>query len=185
MDTYLDLLKEVNYIVSGKNKIYNFEDWKNNKKPVLYIVGFSGSGKSTIGRQLAEKYKAEYISLDIEYNHYAKKMMKKYNIDDINNDKIIELATDYMNKYMKSLEKKKAKAIAEGVEIAYYPNPSYFKNKPLIILGTSVIISSLRAFIRDRSKYGKDETIWQTAKYILLSQSYFIKQLKNLERAVK
>jgi len=184
MNTYLDLLKEVNYIVSGKHKIYNFEDWKNDKQPVLYIVGLSGSGKSTIGRQLAEKYKAEYISLDRIANEYSNKLEEKYKKKSYTS-KINKMVYEYMDKFIRQLEKKKKKVVAEGVQIAYYPDLSYFKNKPLIILGTSVIISSLRGFLRDRKRFGGDESMVETISYILASQIEFVKKLRALENAVK
>jgi shikimate kinase len=184
MDTYLSRLKEVNYVISGKNKIYNFEEWKDNKQPVLFIVGLSGSGKSTIGKELATKYKAEYVSLDKISNKYQTDLKKKYN-EKSYTPKINKMVYEYMDKFIKQLEKKKTKVVAEGVQIAYYPDLSYFKNKPLIILGASVIISSLRGFIRDRKRFGSDESMIETISYILASQVEFVKKLRALENAVK
>ena len=47
------------------NDVYhNIELWESGKSNLLWITGLSGSGKSTISKEIAEEYGAEYIELD-------------------------------------------------------------------------------------------------------------------------
>ena len=50
---------------SEYNDIYhNIDLWESGKSNLLWITGLSGSGKSTISKEIAEEYGAEYIELD-------------------------------------------------------------------------------------------------------------------------
>ena len=153
MSSYLDQLKEANYILSGKNKLYNFEEWKNNEQPLLFIAGLSGAGKSTLGEKISQKYKAEYISLDVIDNKFRNQMIKKHTEYSVIDPKIMDLAAANMKKVFEKLERTKKKTVIEGIQILFYPNKKYFKNKAVIILGLSVLTSSIRAYIRDRRNW--------------------------------
>ena len=76
-----EILKEVNYIISGGNKYYNFEKFENDENGKLFIVGLSGSGKSTIGMDLARKYKSSYVKLDDIDRGYRKSIIKRLKKD--------------------------------------------------------------------------------------------------------
>jgi len=182
MDTYLTQLKEMSYIVSGKNKLYNFEEWKNNKQPLLFIAGLSGAGKSTIGWKLSHKHNAHYIALDILDNKFRYKMMKKLKKHDVNDPEIVDLSAHNMIQIFKGFEKIKRKTVIEGIQILFYGDKKYWKNKSVIILGASALLSSMRAFIRDRKRYGDEETMVDTIKDLYLKQKNFIKHLKEFEK---
>jgi ribosomal protein S18 acetylase RimI-like enzyme len=49
------------------NDIYhNIEDWESGKSNVLWVTGLSGSGKSTISKEISAKYNdVEYVELDL------------------------------------------------------------------------------------------------------------------------
>jgi len=182
MNEYLRQLLEVNYLLSGKNKLYNFEEWKTGKRP-LFIVGLSGAGKSTLGRKLSQDYKAEYIELDSIDKKFRKQMMKRYGLDRWN-EKINELTYQHMKKYFDNLERSNRRVIVEGIHILYYPDYKYFKGKSVIIMGLSVLLSSLRAFKRNKAKYGDKHSLYEIIEDILRNQRDFIKRLKKFEKSI-
>ena len=50
---------------SEYNDIYhNIEDWESGKSNLIWITGLSGSGKSTMGKEIASKIGADYVELD-------------------------------------------------------------------------------------------------------------------------
>ena len=50
---------------SESNDIYhNIDLWESGKSNVIWITGMSGSGKSTIAKEIADEYNAEYVELD-------------------------------------------------------------------------------------------------------------------------
>lgn len=61
-----DILESVSSLKSAEyNDVYhNIELWESGKSNLLWITGLSGSGKSTISKEIAEEYGAEYIELD-------------------------------------------------------------------------------------------------------------------------
>ena len=61
-----DILESVSSLKSTEyNDVYhNIELWESGKSNLLWITGLSGSGKSTISKEIAEEYGAEYIELD-------------------------------------------------------------------------------------------------------------------------
>ena len=44
---------------------YGFEDFKSGKSKLLFVTGYSASGKSTLAKEIARKYNALYIELDL------------------------------------------------------------------------------------------------------------------------
>jgi deoxyadenosine/deoxycytidine kinase len=52
---------------------YNLDKFINRKSNILFITGYSASGKSTIAEKYANKYKALYIELDIIHSNYLAK----------------------------------------------------------------------------------------------------------------
>ena len=62
----LQLINEANYIISSDNKIYNKDNLP------IFIYGFSGSGKSTIGRELAKSKNLKYFEEDSLVKEFSK-----------------------------------------------------------------------------------------------------------------
>ena len=59
-------LEKGNNVIFSEDDIYcNMDKWDNHESHVLFILGLSASGKSTLSRKLAEKYKCNLIELDV------------------------------------------------------------------------------------------------------------------------
>ena len=56
------------YLVSKKDVEYNLEDFESGKSNILLITGLSRSGKTTLGKEYANKYNATLIELDLFEN---------------------------------------------------------------------------------------------------------------------
>lgn len=158
-------------------KSANMDTWgKDSKHNILYVTGYSGSGKSTVARQLADA-KTNVIHLDPYFEKMDKNVSASIQDKEFNaflNKNFPEYKTianpakgerhskewwakvdTFMDKTEKFAAKqfyKKQKVIVEGVQLqdsTTYPDKSFFKDKPLIITGTNPITSFLRASKRD------------------------------------
>jgi len=176
----MTVLQEVNYFISGGNKYYNFDEFKNNKDGKLFVIGLSGSGKSTLGQEAARKTKASYIKLDsIDRGYrsaYAKRLKK-----DIWSKEVNSLTKEKMNEFFNHLLTLKGKYVVEGIHILYH-DFDFFKDKPVIILETSVLLSSIRAYNRNFKQYhDKGATRLQILNDLYRNQEEFIDKLKKFE----
>ena len=158
-------------------KTANLKKWgKDPQHNILYITGYSGSGKSTIARQLADS-KTNVIHLDPyfekmdknvkasiqdkEFNLFLQKHFPEYEtianpskeerhskewwakVDNL----MFQTETFATNQFSKN-----KKVIVEGVQLqdsTTYPNKNFFKDKPIIIMGTNPLTSFFRASKRD------------------------------------
>ena len=174
-------------LVFNNNDLYwNFEKFKSGESNILLITGLSGSGKSTIGRQLASKYKAEYIELDCigDVKENSKPEILQKWVDTLNDKELKELNRDpYEGEYQPKFldyciryanSNKDKKFIIEGIQI-YELYKDKARNYPLIIKGTSVIKSFLQKSIK-REKWSYKEFL----KYTKEDLSWLIKSDKDL-----
>ena len=158
-------------------KSVNLNSWgKDADHNILYITGYSGSGKSTIAKSLANN-KTNVIHLDTyfekldsnvaasfndkEFNAFLQKNFSDYSkvskLGDMSNNskekwKIVDAFMDQTEKFSAAQFKKGKRVIVEGVQLSdetTYPDKSFFKGKPLIITGTNPISSFIRANKRD------------------------------------
>ena len=149
------------------------DKWGNGEN-VLYIIGKSGTGKSTLSIDLSKSNNAKIIHLDgyferqnavpenqlSDFNNY----LKSKNFDP---NKVIYQtygSNDPKSSYYKDVDKfmdlireyasiSNDKIIVEGVELlddTTYPDKSFFKDKPFILLETNSVLSFIRASKRDR-----------------------------------
>ena len=169
--------KDLGLDTLAKSKTANLKNWgKDSEHNILYITGYSGSGKSTVARSLEDK-NTNVIHLDSyfekmdknvassvqdkEFNSFLNKNFPDYK--SIANPKE---GTRYskewqakVDNFMNLTEKFSAqqfsnhkKVIIEGVQLndeTTYPNKTFFKDKPFIITGTSSFSSYYRANKRD------------------------------------
>lgn len=85
------LFNEVGLIFSRNHNYYNFNNWVNSKNGNLYIVGFSGAGKTTLGKQLSEKYNVKLKILD---DMYKEIFVKLYGEDELKKNEKYAICKD-------------------------------------------------------------------------------------------
>ena len=153
----------------------NISKWGMNKdNNILYIAGRSGSGKSTKALEMAKRNNADIIHLDLYFDpkggydaHRSKSFdtyLKKHFPDYVKLGwpknkislkewgKLLDPFEKTMDSYGKYMYKKGIPVIAEGVQLmddTLYPDKTYFKNKPTILMTTGSIKSNVRAAKRD------------------------------------
>lgn len=193
------------------SKSANIEKWGNDADHnILYITGYSGSGKSTKAQEIAKKNNAEVIHLDLyleqvgkdsfnkdsnkSFNRYLEKhgydrneyLKLAYSKDpEIKKQrwKMIDELGDHITNYGKEQYGKK-KVIVEGVQLSdqtIYPDKSFFNDKPVMMMQTSALKSWYRAGIRDE-KINKEDLTLQDAKEYINWYSNMYKNKRNLEK---
>lgn len=163
-----------------KARTSNLDKWgKDADHNVLYIAGYSGSGKSTTALSMA-KPGDKVIHLDAysepdsggtatirnkDFDRYLTKKVPRWR-DMANAErtgtKMIKYSNEYWDavnqfrdalvSYSKQEFKKGNRVIAEGVQIAddwLASGSQYYSGKPLIVLSTNPVVSMKRAFERD------------------------------------
>lgn len=162
-----------------KAKTANLDKWgKSPDTNILYITGYSGSGKSTTSVGLAKKndisiHLDAYAENDNEaaqnkkFNDFLDKhvpdwrkigqatkngdngTLKRFSKDYF---KLVDQFRDALESFSKKEYSKGHRCIAEGVQIAdnwLSEDKNYFSGKPIVIMKTSAITSMSRAFDRD------------------------------------
>ena len=155
----------------------NLDKWgKDPQHNILYVTGYSGSGKSTTARQLADD-KTHVIHLDPyfekmdknvassiqdkDFNKYLEKNFPEYKTiaNPVKSERRskewfakIDTLMEHTEKFAAKQFFKNKKVIVEGVQLndeTTYPNKDFFKDKPLVITGTNAVTSFIRAYKRD------------------------------------
>lgn len=155
----------------------NLDKWgKDPQHNILYVTGYSGSGKSTTARQLADG-KTNVIHLDPyfekmdknvalsiqdkDFNKYLEKNFPEYKTiaNPAKGEKLSKTWFAKVDTLMQHTEKfaakqfhKNQKVIVEGVQLnddTTYSDKKFFKDKPLVITGTNPATSFFRASKRD------------------------------------
>lgn len=153
----------------------NLDQWgKSPDTNILFITGYSGSGKSTLAEKLTNDndeiicldYYSVYeflvdddVQADVFSKYLNKKLpnyidiMKKY--DDIEKDisywSMVDKFLGVVESFGREQFKKGNKVIVEGIQIfdAWLTNDlNHYKNKPIIIMNTGYIKSSIRSLKR-------------------------------------
>lgn len=160
----------------AKSRTANFDKWgKSPSTNVLYIAGYSGSGKSTTAQALADET-GKKIHLDLyfetisdsdakdqdpEFNKWLDKKVPKWkqiaNPTEMQRHSkewwnLVDSFSAAIESYGADQYAKGNRVIAEGVQISddvLYPNKSSYKGKPIAILGTNPVVAMTRAFDRD------------------------------------
>ena len=167
-------------------------------KSKIFIVGLSGSGKTTLGEYLAKKYNREFIKLDDWFWEIAEGITgstRQELLDELiifrNNRKKGNVTEEQLNKRKfnaqeinKLLEKRlrsyKGNAIFDGVQTLWY-NRDWILSHPIIMMGTSVFTSSLRAMLRNRKEEWSKEWSWLDIIYdVYHNQNKFIDAVKKM-----
>ena len=186
MSSYLDFIQEVNYFLSDGNKYYNFKKFTQDINGKLFIVGLSGSGKTTIGKDLSNKFNSSYYNLDDIDRNYRKEISERLNKPGYDK-RVNDLVLEKMKNFIKSIMKENGRHILEGIHITFQDN-RFFKDKAVIIIGTSLLLSTIRAYNRDVEKYYKKRegaTKPIILKQLLINQKEIMKSLKDFEKVME
>lgn len=188
-------------IVSSKDIEIGLKDFESGKKNILLITGFSGSGKSTLALELAKKYNANNFELDC-LNFYIKQNLTKEDLLKGGEKGLLEfiknrhiepnifcstkdiggLYRDYIKFLISWCKKHKdEKFIIEGVQIheIFRKGDSFITNNPIIIKGTSGLVSSIRAAKRNDGSFIKE--LAPLLKWALEETKY----IENLKKSIK
>lgn len=137
------------FLFNDKTISIDLDKFESGEIPRLLIIGYSGSGKSIIGRYLSKKYKKELLSLDGCIFYIRKKYSKKG----------FKEQQPYFKKCVK--DSIYQKGIIEGLQLLQFDKFKLDKNflikQPVIILGTSLIISSIKAAWRNSTEGFENE----------------------------
>lgn len=165
---------EESVIFSKKNIELNMNLWKMNHANVLYITGLSGAGKTTLSKTYASK-DVEVIEFDALTTSLIR------GINTLRHPELIHpLVIEYLNtiKYTTTIKwtdggvlethcrafveflenrakQENKKYVLEGTQIYSYIPASYFRDKPLIILGVSLLRSLKQRTSRSVGKEDK------------------------------
>lgn len=177
-DHYKELLPMYeNLLFSTKDVTYKKREFENGSTNLAFALGFSGSGKTTIGKYYAKKYQnCDHIELDdvisnwkfsdkeiAEYSDLLKAFFSgigsKYRIsyEELNTSGIpeeeyeIPMTRDIINFAIQYANNHKNKRyILEGVwPLVYGVKPYVLKDCAVFIKGTSHFVSNFRSAIRD------------------------------------
>lgn len=193
------------YILNTKNIEMNIDSWKRSPgKNILYVTGLSGSGKTTIGEKMERSQDHTYIfELDgIEYNYDSSNMnildKIKEEYPEYNHAvsvqfthekytrreraKIIQTAIDIAIKIME--KDYQNLYIVEGTQIYQFIDPSKLKNKPIIILGTSMMTSAYRRAKRSFEKGRPPEYFIKLFQYYLKEMNPFHSFKNGLQESI-
>jgi hypothetical protein len=147
MNIIEQFLQELNYISSGDTKVIDWDKW-GNEQSCLLVIGWFGSGKTTMGKKLRDKYNVEWQDTDyILYPNLPDLSVKR------EKSAVHKMMLDY-------LTKKGPKRILSGSSIFILTrrDPSKIPlllKSPVIILGTSYLKSISRVASREKERSGK------------------------------
>ena len=139
IDKYLSLIQE-GYIFSDKTLSFDLDKFESGESNKLLIIGSIGAGKTTTSKYLAKKNNAMIIHTDDCIS---------WSLDQEPDKNQIREYTNCLKKRI--IDNNKNKCIIEGLGI--FSMLSYhrklFIRYPMIIIGTSALLSSYRAFTRN------------------------------------
>ncbi len=164
-----------NLILNKKDLEINLDKFESGEKNVLLVTGFSGSGKSTLASQLASKYKCIHYELDCLDFYLCGYMTQKDMIGNedglyefVNKKKLkfkdksksgVELYREYIKFLINYCKKQKDKKfIIEGLQIyeVYKEGDTFITSCPMIIKGTSGLVSAIRGAKRNDGSFLKE-----------------------------
>lgn len=193
---------EENILLSSDNIELNLEKFGKDFN-TLYITGLGGSGKSTIIKEYAAKYKAEALEFDAVTSALIR------GLENLNKNKIHPIILEYLEtqnpcklngfddpnfvvesvKFLDWFENRVANDntlyILEGMQLFICFEPERFRGRPMIIMGTSVTKSMYRSTLRAYKRSEGD--IIKTFKFFLKTiqrTQLFIKNDKQISNLI-
>ena len=176
-----DMLKESSieegFLKSDKDIYYNKDKFDSGEINLCFITGLSGSGKSTMGRNMSSKNIEHYEMDDVICNdNFSDDNLKEYGglissffkgagksfrliqDDDKHNDSVFNTHKNYEKEITQTFVKhaisyckshKETKYVCDGIWIFMFIKPEQLKDCAVYIKGTSSIRSGYRALKRD------------------------------------
>lgn len=211
MSIYGTIVQE-RYIVNEKDIYYNKEKFDNGEINLCFITGQSGSGKSTMAKDIANKdSKVEHYELDDviwnkeafsmenlkEYGeliytffntigkkyYYTKQEVKEGKHKPYEGNYEEDLIKDFVDYTIKfSKSHKNIKYVIEGIWLFGFIEPEKLKDFAVYIKGTSALISQYRAAKRDAKEYYPDDKMKRSKKFL---KRFLFGQNIGLEQKVK
>lgn len=185
MDPITNFLNE-NLVFSEKTICIDPEKMKSSN--VLIIVGAPGSGKSTLGKSLSEKYGVKLYGTDEWVNAWYWKHVKPIENDsDFTKEKNEELFAQCWQEFKETIirESKKGLVVAEGVHLALPENREakwFGKNWTcpftVIVIRKSILRSMWGVLKRGRPE---GESIWSLYGYLY----WYAKESLNIDWVLK
>ena len=201
-------------IFNRANQTFNLEDWKPGKHNVLFVVGMSGSGKSTFAENLEKKNLGVMLELDgleqgydstqigvldelakqcKSFGDYWSKIREAKNANELKAIQNREFRGNFWGewgpKLLQLLHTKYSdkKFIVEGIQPFNSSWECDASGEPVIIIGTSIVNSILRRFKRNAKFAGKKHIQWTKElknEFFELVRWYF-EQNKDLDKLEK
>lgn len=184
MDPISKFLNE-NFVFSEKTLWIDPDKMKSSN--VLIIVGHMGSGKSTLGKQLAEKYNGRCYGTDEWVHAWWKQYVEPIENDpNFTKEKNEELFVRCWKEFKKMLlkESKKGLVIAEGIHLSppKWKEDEWFGEDWTCPFSVIVIRKSILRSMWGVLKRGKrDNSIWSLYGYLY----WYAKESGNLEQIFK
>ena len=178
IDPITEYMIRESFLISDKTISIDFSKFESGGR--LFIVGMSGSGKTTVGRSLQKKYKSNICHLDGCWNQFKSsstaipKPRKGENEDDM-----IDQGYDCMEEIIKD---KKGCRIVEGINLVGPPFDKYWSlimKEACIIMGKSAVKAAFDAAMRDRKM---NRPFFETLKRQFKNNKDMIEKLDRFRR---
>ena len=151
IDEYLDYIHE-GYIISNKTIMIDFDKFIKGGR--LFIIGFSGSGKTGIAKAIEKKFRVKVCNLDSAWDRFGEPNVPTKAGDEWND------LQDDANKHMfEMIKDKRGCRVTEGIQLIFPPLISHIKpmlmKEACIIMGKSALKSVVDATLRNKRKWDK------------------------------
>lgn len=208
-ESYVEEIEE-KILVDSKDIYYNKDKFDSGEINLCFIIGHSGSGKSTMAREMADGDKIEYYELDDvvlnkisftmenlkEYGDLIYSFFKGpgkkyyYTEEDRVSGKVKGIEGYYEEKLIKDFisyaisyakSHKNKKYVLEGIWILNFIEPSLLKDYAVYIKGTSFIKSTFRAANREV----KNTSVGDNRIKLWFDRATDLRIFVNLEKELK
>jgi len=136
---------KLNLLLNVENIEYRLDEWLEGKLDKLFVIGLSGSGKSTICKQISNDTKAPVKSTDF----YLSARLRELYPNKSSQERKEFLFNEGVQFLIKDNPVKRI--IFEGVQLSWL-NPEELKNHAVLVIGASFTVSTWRAMMRDFTK---------------------------------